>query len=275
MLNLQKLQNLSPFQSDSGLNGNAATAAALASLQGLAAGITASAAAAALNSPLNLTVSNNGGMGNSVSNDLLGCGPKSLLLGGHVPNDVTMRNLSGGGEGQKHNGSTPPSPTNDNHSGSVAAQNALANVLNNAAAAAAAAAGAASTASPPPQMPPPPASAQMPQLILASGQLVQGVQGAQLLIPTAQGKLFYTLFIISCRPRHQKINQCNNIICRYCCANHIDYTSESSNKYQRTVFGKFWRFSSIYIATKCGLISSGQWKCVDFIFSSATYTHRS
>lgn len=29
---------------------------------------------------------------------------------------------------------------------------------------------------------------QMPQLILASGQLVQGVQGAQLLIPTSQGK---------------------------------------------------------------------------------------
>lgn len=31
-------------------------------------------------------------------------------------------------------------------------------------------------------------SSQMPQLILASGQLVQGVQGAQLLIPTSQGK---------------------------------------------------------------------------------------
>lgn len=29
---------------------------------------------------------------------------------------------------------------------------------------------------------------QMPQLILASGQLVQGIQGAQLLIPTSQGK---------------------------------------------------------------------------------------
>ena len=33
------------------------------------------------------------------------------------------------------------------------------------------------------------ACSQMPQLILASGQLVQGVQGAQLLIPTSQGKL--------------------------------------------------------------------------------------
>lgn len=30
---------------------------------------------------------------------------------------------------------------------------------------------------------------QMPQLILASGQLMQGVQGAQLLIPTSQGKI--------------------------------------------------------------------------------------
>lgn len=35
------------------------------------------------------------------------------------------------------------------------------------------------------------ACSQMPQLILASGQLVQGVQGAQLLIPTSHGKLFY------------------------------------------------------------------------------------
>lgn len=32
---------------------------------------------------------------------------------------------------------------------------------------------------------------QMPQLILASGQLIQGVQGAQLLIPTAQGTFIY------------------------------------------------------------------------------------
>lgn len=36
----------------------------------------------------------------------------------------------------------------------------------------------------PPAMPSP-----MPQLILASGQLVQGIQGAQLLIPTSQGQL--------------------------------------------------------------------------------------
>lgn len=32
---------------------------------------------------------------------------------------------------------------------------------------------------------------QMPQLILASGQLIQGVQGAQLLIPTSQGKYYF------------------------------------------------------------------------------------
>lgn len=31
--------------------------------------------------------------------------------------------------------------------------------------------------------------APMPQFILASGQLVQGIQGAQLLIPTSQGKM--------------------------------------------------------------------------------------
>lgn len=30
-------------------------------------------------------------------------------------------------------------------------------------------------------------STQMPQLILASGQIIQGIQGAQLLIPTSQG----------------------------------------------------------------------------------------
>lgn len=31
-------------------------------------------------------------------------------------------------------------------------------------------------------------SPQLPQLILASGQLIQGIQGAQLLIPTSQGR---------------------------------------------------------------------------------------
>jgi hypothetical protein len=32
----------------------------------------------------------------------------------------------------------------------------------------------------------------MPQFILASGQLVQGIQGAQLLIPTSQGMMYVT-----------------------------------------------------------------------------------
>jgi class 6 POU domain transcription factor len=34
----------------------------------------------------------------------------------------------------------------------------------------------------------------MPQFILASGQLVQGIQGAQLLIPTSQGMVHVTIF---------------------------------------------------------------------------------
>jgi class 6 POU domain transcription factor len=34
----------------------------------------------------------------------------------------------------------------------------------------------------------------MPQFILASGQLVQGIQGAQLLIPTSQGMIHVTTF---------------------------------------------------------------------------------
>lgn len=35
-----------------------------------------------------------------------------------------------------------------------------------------------------------PQSPQMPQLVLASGQLGQGIQGAQVLIPTPQGELY-------------------------------------------------------------------------------------
>lgn len=35
---------------------------------------------------------------------------------------------------------------------------------------------------------------QMPQFILASGQLVQGIQGAQLLIPTPQGETDFCFF---------------------------------------------------------------------------------
>lgn len=40
----------------------------------------------------------------------------------------------------------------------------------------------------PPQLLAAPQPAAMPQFILASGQLVQGIQGAQLLIPTSQGR---------------------------------------------------------------------------------------
>ncbi|XP_055707141.1 POU domain, class 6, transcription factor 2 isoform X2 [Phlebotomus papatasi] len=44
--------------------------------------------------------------------------------------------------------------------------------------------------------PPTIGSAQLPQLILASGQLVQGIQGAQLLIPTSQGIATQTILTI-------------------------------------------------------------------------------
>ncbi|XP_058464204.1 POU domain, class 6, transcription factor 2 isoform X3 [Malaya genurostris] len=47
-----------------------------------------------------------------------------------------------------------------------------------------------------PPQPLPTAPTQMPQLILASGQIVQGIQGAQLLIPTAQGIATQTILAI-------------------------------------------------------------------------------
>ena len=43
-----------------------------------------------------------------------------------------------------------------------------------------------------PQLLAAPQPAAMPQFILASGQLVQGIQGAQLLIPTSQGMVYVT-----------------------------------------------------------------------------------
>ncbi|XP_050294418.1 POU domain, class 6, transcription factor 2 isoform X2 [Anthonomus grandis grandis] len=55
---------------------------------------------------------------------------------------------------------------------------------------------------PAPSLPPPnpllqsPQPAPMPQFILASGQLVQGIQGAQLLIPTSQGLATQTILTI-------------------------------------------------------------------------------
>jgi class 6 POU domain transcription factor len=50
-----------------------------------------------------------------------------------------------------------------------------------------------------PQLLAAPQPAAMPQFILASGQLVQGIQGAQLLIPTSQGMVHITHF-------------CNNVV---------------------------------------------------------------
>lgn len=38
-----------------------------------------------------------------------------------------------------------------------------------------------------------PQSPQMPQLVLASGQLGQGIQGAQVLIPTPQGNFIFEI----------------------------------------------------------------------------------
>lgn len=40
--------------------------------------------------------------------------------------------------------------------------------------------------------------APMPQLILASGHLIQGIQGAQLLIPTSQGNHITKHILLSC-----------------------------------------------------------------------------
>lgn len=192
MLNLQKLQSLSTFQQEQSIGNSAATAAALASLQGLAAGIQATAAAAALNSPLNLSVANSSGIPTSMASELL----NSHKVMAHITESAG--NSNGCDNQNNHSSSSPNHGANSLTGGGQStgsSQNALANALSNAAAAAAAAQGTAATASPPPQLQAPPASSQMPQLILASGQLVQGVQGAQLLIPTAQGKL--QIFIIS------------------------------------------------------------------------------
>ncbi|EDW31614.1 GL11218 [Drosophila persimilis] len=224
MINLQKLQNLATLQQQQQQqqqhphphphphphthphhghhHHHPATAAALASLQGLAASV--------FNSPLNLSVgaepaaavgaastsaarvspphsschtgsknktskANGGGNTNAHNSSNSGCGSVSGSGSG-----------SGGG-----NASSSQHPDNPSSSSSPHALNAtsLANVL------------AAATASPPPALQAPPASAQMPQLILASGQLVQGVQGAQLLIPTAQGIAVQTILTIPVSPQ--------------------------------------------------------------------------
>ncbi|XP_037940966.1 ecdysone-induced protein 74EF [Teleopsis dalmanni] len=226
MINLQKLQNLATLQQhqqqqqqhhsqqkqhlqqqNSTNNVDSATAAALASLQGLAAGITASAAAA-LNSPLNLSVGS--GINSTLPNSL--CSPTTaaaaaaaaatLSATNAFANNINSNNkvMSHASGSQDNTGTTSPNSHASHADRQTSAQSTLANVLNSAAAAAAAA-GAAATASPPPTLQAPPASAQMPQLILASGQLVQGVQGAQLLIPTAQGIAVQTILTIPVSPQ--------------------------------------------------------------------------
>lgn len=55
------------------------------------------------------------------------------------------------------------------------------------------------------------AASKMPQLILASGQLMQGVQGAQLLIPTSKGKSSTNMIILeSPSPNWNRICTCTN-----------------------------------------------------------------
>ncbi|XP_039296709.1 POU domain, class 6, transcription factor 2 isoform X2 [Nilaparvata lugens] len=61
----------------------------------------------------------------------------------------------------------------------------------------------------PPQLLTAPQPAAMPQFILASGQLVQGIQGAQLLIPTSQGIATQTILTIPVN--HVTSNQIVNL----------------------------------------------------------------
>ncbi|XP_069698909.1 POU domain, class 6, transcription factor 2 isoform X2 [Periplaneta americana] len=76
---------------------------------------------------------------------------------------------------------------------SASPAHSVGNLLTSAAAAAAAAAQPTSAL---PQLLAAPQPAAMPQFILASGQLVQGIQGAQLLIPTSQGIATQTILTI-------------------------------------------------------------------------------
>ncbi|KAJ9585940.1 hypothetical protein L9F63_020417 [Diploptera punctata] len=75
---------------------------------------------------------------------------------------------------------------------SASPAHSVSNLLTSAAAAAAAA----QPSSALPQLLAAPQPAAMPQFILASGQLVQGIQGAQLLIPTSQGIATQTILTI-------------------------------------------------------------------------------
>jgi len=185
MINLQKLQNLATLQQQQQQqqqhphphhghqhhHHHPATAAALASLQGLAASV--------FNSPLNLSVG-----GEPVATTGPSVAPTSPTHNGGKSKTAKGGSSGNGSGGSSANSGTssaqqqqqPDNPSSSSSPHHPLSASSLANVL------------AAATASPPPSLQAPPASAQMPQLILASGQLVQGVQGAQLLIPTAQGE---------------------------------------------------------------------------------------
>lgn len=58
-----------------------------------------------------------------------------------------------------------------------------------------------------------PQSPQLPQLVLTSGQLVQGIQGAQVLIPTPQGEItslieiFHFNLIFKQESHHKRFSQ--------------------------------------------------------------------
>jgi len=191
MINLQKLQNLATLQQQQQQqhphphhghhhqhqhqHHHPATAAALASLQGLAASV--------FNSPLNLSVGGEpaaaAGAAVAPSSPTHNGGGKSKTAkgGSSGNNSGGSATNSGSGSSSAQQQQQPDNPSSSSSPHHPLSASSLANVL------------AAATASPPPTLQAPPASAQMPQLILASGQLVQGVQGAQLLIPTAQGEL--------------------------------------------------------------------------------------
>ncbi|XP_064551947.1 POU domain, class 6, transcription factor 2 isoform X6 [Drosophila montana] len=235
MINLQKLQNLATLQQQQHQHQqqqqqhqqqqqqqqhphshhshhHPATAAALASLQGLAASVfnsplnlsvgaeavtatttaaaaaaggvtsTSAAAAAATAKAASTSPSNSNNNNNSCHN-----GNKHKTSKGNSNNNS---NSSAAGNSSSQQPQDNPSSSSSPHAHAHALNaTTLANVL------------AAATASPPPALQAPPASAQMPQLILASGQLVQGVQGAQLLIPTAQGIAVQTILTIPVSPQ--------------------------------------------------------------------------
>ncbi|XP_055372819.1 POU domain, class 6, transcription factor 2 [Condylostylus longicornis] len=189
MINLQKLQNFASLQQQQlqeqqnqqqqhhQSHSSVPTAAALASLQGLA-GISS---AVALNSPLNLSVGSTSLLTSSTSSSSSGNPKLSQNIGGNI----------GCGNG---NGNTNTPLTLGGVVGSGV------NNVNNLVGCNSPSAG----------------IQQMPQLILASGQLVQGVQGAQLLIPTSQGISVQTILTI---PVSQQINTNEQFLQNYSALN--------------------------------------------------------